>query len=102
RHDEFVRERPNWVWGPQIDRAIRLKQIAEQHGLPLATLAHRFTFSLAELDRVVIGASNRRELESALADYAAGSLPVEAFDEVCRVNAGENHETHERHEMDRS
>lgn len=102
RHDEFVRERPNWVWGPQIDRAIRLKQIAEQHGLPLATLAHRFTFSLAELDRVVIGASNRRELESALADVGAGPLPPEVFDEVCRINAGENHQTHERHEKDRS
>ncbi|MBW7893768.1 MAG: aldo/keto reductase [Opitutaceae bacterium] len=102
RHDEFVRERPAWVWGPQIDRAIRLKQVADRHGLPLATLAHRFTYGLAELDRVVIGASNRRELESALNDIDAGPLPVEIFDAVCRVNAGENHETHERHEKDRS
>jgi D-threo-aldose 1-dehydrogenase len=83
RHDEFVRERPDWVWGPQIDRAIQLQQIAHRYGLPLATLAHRFTFSLAELDRVVIGASNRRELESALADIAAGPLPAEMFDAVC-------------------
>lgn len=90
RHDEFVRERPSWVWGPQIDRAVRLKQIADLHGLPLATLAHRFTFSLAELDRVVIGASNRRELESALDDFAAGPLPAEVFDAVCRINEGRN------------
>lgn len=91
RHDEFVRERPAWVWGPQIDRAIRLKQVADRHGLPLATQAHRFTYGLAELDRVVIGASNRRELESALNDIAAGPLPVEIFDAVCRVNEGRNH-----------
>lgn len=102
RHDEFVRERPDWVWGPQIDRAIRLQLIADRHGLPLATLAHRFTFGLAELDRVIIGASNRRELESALADHAAGPLPAEVFDAVCRVNEGRNHQTHERHEKDRS
>jgi D-threo-aldose 1-dehydrogenase len=102
RHNEFVRERPDWVWGPQIDRAIRLQQVVDRYGLPLAALAHRFTFNVAELDRVVIGASNRRELESALADYAAGPLPVDVFDEVCRINTGGNHQTHERHEKDRS
>jgi len=83
RHEQFLRERPEWVWGPQIERAIQLKMIAEMHGLALSALAHRFTFSIAELDRVVIGASNLRELESALADFAAGPLPEDVFGEVC-------------------
>jgi aryl-alcohol dehydrogenase-like predicted oxidoreductase len=83
RYDEFVRERPGWVWGPQIDRAIRLKALAEKNGLPLATLAHRFMFSVAELDRVVIGAGNRRELDGALADFEAGPLPADVSDAVC-------------------
>ncbi|HAX41380.1 MAG TPA: aldo/keto reductase [Opitutaceae bacterium] len=87
RHEEFVRERPHWVWGPQIDRAIRLQALAEQHGLTLASLAHRFAFGLAELDRVVVGASNRAQLDAALADFAAGPLPAEVFAQVCRVNA---------------
>lgn len=87
RHAEFVRDRPEWVWGPQIERAIRLKALAERHGLSLATLAHRFMFGVAELDRVVIGASNQAELDAALADFAAGPLPSAIFDEVCRVNA---------------
>jgi aryl-alcohol dehydrogenase-like predicted oxidoreductase len=88
RHDEFVRERPHWVWGPQIDRAIRLREIAERRGMSLASLAHRFTFGLAELDRVVVGASNRVQLEAALADFAAGPLPAELFDEICRLTTG--------------
>lgn len=87
RHDEFVRERPPWVWGPQIDRAIRLKELADINGLTLAGLAHRFTFGLAELDRVVVGASTPAQLDAALADFAAGLLPAEVFNEVCRVNA---------------
>lgn len=86
RHDEFVRERPDWVWGPQIDRAIELKALAEKHGLPLTTLAHRFTCGLAELDRVVIGAKSRTELDQALANLAAGPLPAELFDEICQIN----------------
>jgi aryl-alcohol dehydrogenase-like predicted oxidoreductase len=86
RHAQFLRDRPDWVWAPQIERAIRLKALAEKQGLSLATLAHRFTFSVNELDRVVIGAGNRRELESAWADFEAGPLPPELFDEVCQIN----------------
>lgn len=87
RHDEFVCERPHWVWGPQIDRAIRLKELADKNGLTLASLAHRFAFGLAELDRVVVGAGTPAQLDAALADFAAGPLSAEVFDEVCRVNA---------------
>ncbi|MCF7686957.1 MAG: aldo/keto reductase [Cephaloticoccus sp.] len=86
RHEQFVRERPDWVWGPQIDRAQQLQVLARRHGLPLAALAHRFTFGVGELDRVVIGASNRGELRAALADFEAGPLPPGLFDAVCQIN----------------
>lgn len=83
RHDEFVRDRPDWVWAPQIERAIRLKALAERHGLSMRELAHRFMFGIGEIDRTVIGASNLAELKTALADFAAGPLPREIFDVVC-------------------
>lgn len=86
RHHEFVRERPDWVHGTQIDRAIQLQALAEKHELSLSALAHRFIFGVAELDRVVIGASNREELESALTDFEAGPLPQELFHQICAVN----------------
>ena len=82
RHEEFVRERPQWVWTPQIERAIRLKALADQHGLTLATLAHRFLFTVGEIDRVVIGARSPEELTGALADFAAGPLSPELFEAV--------------------
>ena len=85
RYDEFVRDRPDWVWSPQIDRAIRLKALADKNGLTLRELAHRFMFSLGEIDRIVIGASNLAELSTALSDYEAGPLPSELFDEVCNA-----------------
>ncbi len=84
RHEEFLRDEPEWVWPPQRARAVQLRAIAERHGLTLPSLAHRFMFGLAEVDRVVIGASNHAQLETALADFAAGPLPPEIFDEVCR------------------
>jgi len=86
RFDEFLRDRPDWVWAPQVQRAIRLKDLAEINGLTLRELAHRFMFSLGEIDRIVIGASNLAELKTALADSGAGPLPREIFDEVCHAN----------------
>ena len=85
RHEEFVRDRPRWVWPEQIERAIRLRAIAERHGLTLATLGHRFLFSTAEIDRVVIGARTPAELTAALADFSAGPLPAGLFDDICAV-----------------
>jgi len=85
RYEEFLRDKPEWVWPPQRARAVKLRALAEQHGLALSTLAHRFMFGLAEVDRVVIGASNRAQLNAALADFAAGPLPPELFDAVCRI-----------------
>ena len=85
RHEEFVRDRPRWVWREPIERAIQLRALAEKHGLTLATLAHRFLFSAAEIDRVVIGARTPAELVAALADFSAGPLPVALFAEICSL-----------------
>lgn len=85
RHEEFVRDRPRWVWPEQIERAVRLRAVAEKHGLTLATLAHRFLFSTAEIDRVVIGARTPAELAAALADFSAGPLSAGVFDDICAV-----------------
>jgi D-threo-aldose 1-dehydrogenase len=85
KYDEFVRERPEWVGSVPIARAIRLRALAGRHGLPLATLAHRFLFSVAEIDRVVIGACTPAELTGALADFATGPLPAGLFAEVCAL-----------------
>jgi aryl-alcohol dehydrogenase-like predicted oxidoreductase len=82
RYDEFVRERPDWVWAPQIERAVRLRALAEKHGMTLPTLAHRFLFSVAEVDRTVIGARSPAELTAALADFSAGPLPAGLFDAI--------------------
>jgi aryl-alcohol dehydrogenase-like predicted oxidoreductase len=87
RYEEFIRDRLTWVWPEPIDRAIRLRALADERGLSLATLAHRFMFSVAEIDRVVIGARNPAELEDAWAAFAAGPLSAELFEGVCAANA---------------
>lgn len=86
RHHEFLRERPEWVWTRPAARAVRLRELAEARGIPLSMLAHRFAFSLEELDRVVIGARSPAELQDAWAAFTAGPLPAELFDAVCAAH----------------
>lgn len=83
RYDEFLRDRPDWVWADPIARAIRLRAVAERSGLTLPMLAHRFLFSVEEIDRVVIGARNPAELLDAWEAWRAGPLPADLFDAVC-------------------
>lgn len=87
RYDEFVRGRPDWVWTDPIERAIRLKALAERQGVALPVLAHRFLFSVREIDRVVIGARSPEELRDAWAAWQAGPLAEELFDAVCDAQA---------------
>ena len=50
--------------------------------MSLSTLAHRFAFSITEIDRVVIGARNKAQLLGTLNDWKLGILPEEVFDEL--------------------
>lgn len=86
RYEEFLRTRPDWIWPADLERAVSLRALAEQSGLALSSLAHRFMFGAEGLDRVVIGASNRAQLETALDDFAAGPLPAELFAAVCEIH----------------
>ena len=83
RHEEFLRAPPEWVWAAPRARALRLRALADRRGLTLPALAHRFLFSVAEIDRVVIGARTPAELEDAWAAWQAGPLPADVFAEVC-------------------
>ena len=87
RYEEFLRD-PQWIWPEQAARAVKLHALAEKHGMPLATLAHRFLFSVAEVDRTVIGARTPAELVAALADFSAGPLPAGLFDAISSPTLG--------------
>lgn len=82
RFDEFVRRPGAWMTPGEIERAARLKAVAERHGLKLPALAHRFAFGLAQLDRVVLGSRGLAQFLDAWRAFQAGPLPAEVFAEV--------------------
>ena len=82
----FAQQLPPWISAEKLRRAQRLKALADGRGMALPTLAHRFLFSVAEADRVVLGASDLSQVQASLHDWQEGGLPPELFQEIVHLH----------------
>lgn len=77
-----------WISTKDQSAAIAVNAIANKYQIPLPSLAQRFLFSIAEADRVVTGASNLSQMKATLADWKAGKLTREIFEEIANTILG--------------
>ncbi|MDN5213193.1 aldo/keto reductase [Fulvivirgaceae bacterium BMA12] len=84
RYEQYQKNGVDGEWLTQADlvNAKKVKAIADKYDMPLATLAQRFLFSIAEADRVVMGARTMDQLRATLSDWKQGKLSRELFDEI--------------------
>ena len=68
-----------------IENARLVNACAEKSGMPLAEMAQRYLFSIAEATRVVMGPGKLHHVTDTLAWWKAGALPKEMFDEVTAI-----------------
>jgi aryl-alcohol dehydrogenase-like predicted oxidoreductase len=91
-YETFTTNRPAWLAMKYVDTAIRIKDIADKHGMALPTLAHRFLLSIPQSFSIVIGASNQEQLKNTLNDFGDGPLPGALFLEIMTsINKTEIH-----------
>lgn len=83
RFEQYVQQVPD-QWISQADQAAAraVKQLADKHDMALASLAQRYLFSIAEADRVVMGARTPAQIQSTVADWKKGKLSEALFEEV--------------------
>jgi aryl-alcohol dehydrogenase-like predicted oxidoreductase len=62
-------------------RAAGFRELAEELGITPAALAHRYALSL-DIDTLVLGVKNRRELAECVSAAEAGPLPLELMARV--------------------
>ncbi|GAA3590879.1 aldo/keto reductase [Flavivirga amylovorans] len=74
-----------WITQTDLDNAIRVKTVADRIHIPLATLAQRYLFSIAEADRVVMGARNMKQIQSTIKDWKLGKLSEDIFNEITEI-----------------
>ena len=82
----YTSNKPTWMKDGLVERAIRLKQLADTYGMPLSTMSHRFLLSLPFNLKLVIGAGNIKELEASLSDFKAGPLPGSICNKIFNIN----------------
>ncbi len=84
RYEQYVTNPPNdeWITAKDVENARKLKEIADREGMKISSLAQRFLFSMAEANRVVMGARKIEQIKSTMADWNAGLLPKTLFDEI--------------------
>lgn len=79
---ESIKEPDQWVTAKDQAAAIAVKAVADKYDLSLPSLAQRYLFSIAEADRVVMGARTPKQIAATVKDWRAGKLPTSIFDEV--------------------
>ena len=82
-----------WITNIDLSNAIEVKAIAESGGLTLPTLAQRYLFSIAEADRIVMGARNTDQIKATVSDWKAGKLPEEIFEKITALIMKKNNFT---------
>ncbi len=85
RFDTYTQTPPTdteYITEKEIRNAIQVNDIAKKYNIPLATLAQRYLFSIAEATRVVMGARKISQIQSTIEDWKQGALPQEIFDEI--------------------
>ncbi|MEM7108396.1 MAG: aldo/keto reductase [Bacteroidota bacterium] len=82
RYDRYQDSAPNWISTDALRKARIVKSFADDYGLLLSSLAHRYVLSISEVDHIVIGPRNMMQLTSFLHDYGDGVLDQGLFDEI--------------------
>lgn len=90
RYEKYQASGPEGEWLTQsdLDNAKKVKALAEANGMDISTLSQRYLFSIAEADRVVVGARNMAQVQSTLNDWSLGKLPEDLFNAVTDIILG--------------
>lgn len=77
-----------WITQSDLDHAKQVKALADELDMPLPTLAQRYLFSIAEADRVVMGARNLKQINATVEDWKLGKLPEAVFHQITEIILG--------------
>lgn len=86
RFERYSTQAPDeWISAADQAAAKAVHALAKKYDMPLPTMAQRYLFSVAEADRVVVGARTPQQIQSTLSDWNTGKLPEDLFDEISDV-----------------
>lgn len=87
RYDEEVRHGAPWLSAPRRAQFLKLYELLDDVGMPLAELALRFTLSHPDVATVLMGARSCEEVEMNVAAAERGPLPPELLSRLDKIAA---------------
>lgn len=87
RFENYVTEGADgeWISEKDLDNAKQVKALADSLGMTLPALSQRYLFSIAEADRIVMGARNMQQIQATIADWQSGKLSEETFNKITEI-----------------
>lgn len=88
RYNQYVADGPDgeYITQQDLDHAKKIKALADEQKMDISSLSQRYLFSIAEADRVVVGARNMKQIQSTLNDWNSGKLSEELFNQITDIN----------------
>ena len=85
KFEEYSISPPTWLDKENVERAKRIKKIADKHQLPLHSLAHRYLLSDSLNFKIVIGPGDSYILNKTISDISEGPLPKSLVEEIIEI-----------------
>jgi D-threo-aldose 1-dehydrogenase len=85
RFESYVQEAPEWITKEMVKNAIKIKGLADSAGISLPELAHRYILSVLEIDYLVLGSRNMKQLKNSLSDCNKGILEEDLFNKITKI-----------------
>ncbi len=88
RYNQYLADGPDgeYITQKDLDHAKKIKALADEQNMDISSLSQRYLFSIAEADRVVVGARNMQQIQSTLKDWNSGKLSEELFNKITDIN----------------
>ncbi len=88
RYNQYLADGPDgeYITQKDLDNAKKIKALADQQKMDISSLSQRYLFSIAEADRVVVGARNMQQIQATVNDWNSGKLSEELFNTITDIN----------------
>lgn len=82
RHDDLIENGAPWISKPRREQFKALYSFLDELGMSIVELALRFVLSNDDVDCVLVGAKNRKEISETLAYSEKGALPADILKRI--------------------
>lgn len=88
--EKYQQSPPEWIPPLHLKRACEIKYYSDSIKMELSEISLRYLRNISDIDKVVIGSSNKKELLNSLQNWRKGTLPENILNHINQLNIKSN------------